>query len=202
MLINRFARASRYLVLAVTGLLLLSVTCSAATFSADVIQKGRKQVLKGKLYVKGAKVRQEITVGGEKQATIFRPDKKLVWLLYPGTKSYMLVSQRVISGMDDPAARARIKDLSTTKKLGKETVNRYLCTKTRYTTRGEPKYVLTEWFADKLKHVIKMEVKGPGQNDVIECKNIKEGNVPDSLFEIPKGYKKIATPTAPPAEQR
>jgi hypothetical protein len=201
-LISRFARASRYLVLAASWLLLLSVTCSAATFSADMIQKGVGRVIKGKLYVKGTKVRQEITAGGQKQATIVRPDKKLVWLLYPGKRSYMLVTRRVISGIDDPAAQARIKQMSTTKKLGKETVNRYLCTKTQYTTRSKYKYVLTEWYADKLKYVIKMEVKGVGQNDVIEYKNIKEGNVPDSMFEVPKGYRKIPTPTGPPVERR
>ena len=202
MLISRFARASRYLVLAASWLLLLSVTCSAATFSADMIQKGGGQVLKGKLYVKGTKVRQEITAGGLKQATIFRPDKDLVWLVYPGRKSYMLVTRRVISGMDDPAARARIKEMSTTKKLGKETVNGYLCTKTRYITRGPGSYTLTEWYADKLKHVIKMEVKSGPQVNVIEYKNIKAGNVPDSLFELPKGYKRIPTPTGPPVQTR
>jgi len=201
-LISRFTRASRYLILAAAGLLLLSVTCSAATFSADMIQSGRGQVLKGKLYVKGTKVRQEITAGGRKQATIFRPDKKLVWLVYPGNKTYMQVTQRVISGMDDPAARARIKEMSTTKKLGKQTVNGYLCTKTQYITRGGYKYVLTEWYADKLKHVIKMEVKSGPQVSVIEYKNIKEGNAPDSLFELPKGYKKIPTPTGPPVQPR
>lgn len=201
MLRSRFARASRYLILAASGLLLLSVACSAATFSADMIQTGRGEALKGKLYVKGTKVRQEITAGGQKQATIFRPDKKLVWLIYPGKKQYMQVTQRVISGMDDPAARARIKEISTVKKLGKQTVNGYLCTKTQYVTRPPYGYTLTEWYADKLAHVIKMEIKSGPQVNVIEYKNIKEGKVSDSVFELPKGYKKIPTPTGPPVQQ-
>jgi hypothetical protein len=38
----------------------------------------------GKMYLKGDNIRQEMNISGEKQITIFRKDKGVVWILMPG----------------------------------------------------------------------------------------------------------------------
>ena len=181
---------------------LVAGSCSAAEFSADVIQKGRGEILSGKLYVKAAKVRKEIVSGGRKEIVIYRPDQKAVLLLYPGRKTYMTVSDRIISGLDDPSARARLKKISTVKHLGNEKINGYVCARTQWVTRGTSPLTLTEWYSKKLDRVIKIEMKTRFETSLIECRNIKEGGVSSTLFDLPRGYKKIATPTPPPPDQR
>lgn len=47
-----------------------------------------------------------------------------------------------------------------------------------------------QWRSDKLDWPLKTEVKREGQSMLIEYKNIKEAKPANSLFELPKGYKK------------
>jgi hypothetical protein len=56
----------------------------AVEFSADmvIVPKG-DEPLKGKIFVKGDKVRQETSEEDETQIMIIRPDKKVTWLLTP-----------------------------------------------------------------------------------------------------------------------
>lgn len=180
----------------IAGVFILSGIGFAAEFSADMVQTREKALNKGKLYVKGGKIRQEITVG-RKQIVIVRPDKKLVWTLDPATKIYMVVTQKIMRGFDDPAFRAGVKKIGAPKRVVKETVNGYLCEKRRWVTKGTPATTLTEWVSRQLGIVLKSEMKAPWATTVIEYKNIKVGKVPDSLFEIPKGYKAMTPPPAP-----
>ena len=184
------------LVPVIAGILILSGIGLAAEFSADMMQSSGKTVNKGKLYVKSGKVRQEIT-SGMKQIVIVRPDKKLVWMLDPVAKTYMKVTGKVIRGLDDPGARARIKEIGTAKPISKETVNGYLCEKRQWVTKGVPRTTVTEWVSRQLGFALKTEMKDPSSKKVIEYKNIKVGRISDSLFEIPRGYRSLAVPVQP-----
>ena len=195
---SRLPRLLLPLLMAVMGALLVSGFCSGAEFSADMVQKVFKQTYKGKLYVKGSKIRREATLPGVRtDIVIFRADKKSIWYVMPKSKSYMKVTDRVIIGGDDPVATARMKRIGVMKKLGKEKINGYVCSKVQWTTKGPAKYVLTEWTSDKLIMPLRIEFKSSRGIVLIEYKNIKEGGVPDSVFELPKGYKRAKTPTAP-----
>lgn len=184
------------LVLVVAGIFVLSGMGMAAEFTADMIQTGQKMLYKGKLYVKGGKLRQEISVG-VKQIVIERPDKKLVWTCDPSDKTYMVVTNAIIRGIDDPRARARLKEIGKAKPPTKETINGYLCTKRVWIGKGAPAKSLTEWRSDKLGMNVKILIKETSATRVIEYKNIKLGKVPDSVFEVPKGYHLVPTPSAP-----
>lgn len=190
------------LFLAVVFALLVAGACVGAEFSASMYQKCMNKTYNGKIYIKGSKLRQEITDGPMKQIALFRPDKSVVWLLQPTKKTYMRVSQRVIIGADDPVARARMKQMGVMKKLGTEKVSGYVCNKTQWATGGGAKYVLTEWKSDKLQIPVRTTFTGPNGNVLIEFRNIKEGGVPDSVFELPQGYKRVQTPSAPKEPNR
>ena len=196
MLIRKTCRVSGFAAAAALTLV-LAANAFAIEFSADMVQRNAARAITGKICIKGSKIRQEVVSGATPQITIRRPDKNLAWQIFPKTKTYMVVSQKIISGMDDPVARANLKKMAKVKVLGKQTVNGYVCTKTQYTLQRRVTMVLTEWYADKLKHIIKMEIRAGADASTIEYKNIKLGGVPDSKFELPRGYRKVPTPKGP-----
>ena len=60
---------------------------AAVEFSADmvIVPKG-EEPMKGKIFVKGDKIRQETIEEDETQIMIIRPDKKLTWTITPDEK--------------------------------------------------------------------------------------------------------------------
>ena len=57
----------------------------AIEFSSDmvIVPKG-DEPMKGKIFVKGDKIRQETSEEDGTQIMIIRPDKKLTWMITPG----------------------------------------------------------------------------------------------------------------------
>ena len=188
------------LVLAIAGV------CLAAEFSANEITKGPGRSSTARIYVKGKKVRQEHTMmDGRKMISISRPDRKVSWMLDPARKTYL---ERKF-GAKDFGGKAKAQDHvkqsivtrkavspSTEKLIGKETVNGYACDKYALTFKDKSKNMDTHyaWVAKKLDYTIrfKSDEKGGRAPWQWELKDIKEGGVPDSMFEIPKGYKKTS----------
>jgi hypothetical protein len=171
----------------------LSAWCLAAEFSADLLLKQGGESITGKVYVKGDKIRQEYLQRGEKQVMIFRFDKGLTWVLVPSEKIYMEMSNREESA-SDPRFNQKIKDKTVTKYLGKETVNGYVCEKYQYIYRDKSMGAATQWFSKKLNYPIKSEYKSPSNFTLTEYKNINEGQVANSLFEVPGDYARMSIP--------
>ena len=188
---------SHRLMFALAGVFILSGMGMAAEFTADLIQTGPKTLNKGKLYVKGGKIRQEVTEGS-KFIVIDRPDKDLTWIMNPKYKTYMKVTDAIIRGIDDPRAWERFKDVGKALPATKATINGYSCTKRSWVLgKGKLQKTLTEWKSDKLNFVIRRQKKELASTWLIDYKNIKVGTVPDSVFEVPKGYQLVPTPVAP-----
>jgi hypothetical protein len=78
----------------VTVIFVLSSSSIAAEFSADLLLKQGGETMTGKVYVKRDKTRQEFVQQGQKQITIFRPDKGVMWVLMPAEKIYMEMSNQ------------------------------------------------------------------------------------------------------------
>jgi len=184
--------ASRFLAgifAALVSSLLLGGAALAAEFSADMVMKAPDgETMNGKIFVKGGKMRQEIDNDGEKMVTILRPDKKLSWVLMVEEKAYMEMKMK--PGADDPALAEKA-DPVKVKRLGNETVNGFVCEKIQVT---EGQSVITQWLSKELGWPVKGEVKSPEGVSTHEYKNIRKGNVADSLFELPSGYQKMALP--------
>ena len=172
---------------------ILSGSSVAAEFSADLFLKQAGETIMGKVYVKGDKIRRETTQGVEKQVMIFRFDKDIVWLLMPAEKIFMEMSTRE-SGAYDPTLDQNIQDKAETKLLGKETVNGYVCDKYQYIYHDTSMGTTTQWISKKLNYPIKSEYKSPSGDMFIEYKNIQEGNVQNSLFEVPGDYALLSLP--------
>ena len=70
-------------------------------------------------------------------------------------------------------------------------VNGYLCDKYEYDYHDPNSGSLYMWHAKKLDYPIKIDYNAPSFPMYTEYKNIKEGGVSDSLFEIPSGYTQL-----------
>ena len=169
---------------------LLGLALQAAAFelSADMVTREGEQKQAGKLYVKGNKYRIETKNGSE--YAIIRHDKNKSWIVIPEQKAY-------IEMPFDPKKKPAIEDRQSAdgnrKFLGAETINGHPSKKYEVTTKeGESVDPFYEWIASDINFPIKtMAVNGSWS---IEYSNIKT-SVPDSLFEIPEAYERIAMPS-------
>ena len=193
-----FSTLSMVLVIVVMGIFILFNLSFAAEFSADMIHKMGGETVKGKVYVKGNKIRQEVVKEGEEAVIIMRLDKGIIWNLMPEEKIYMEMPN-LGDVANDPEYIKKIEEMAEKKYLGKEKVNGYVCKKYKYIYRDKSMGALTQWFSEKLNYPIKTEMGGQagGMDMLIEYKNIKEKGLQDSLFEIPPGYTKMQIPGMP-----
>lgn len=168
----------------------------AAEFSAETIIDRLGQKQKVKIYVKDRKIRAEMAdVFGQKQILISRPGKDQTFMLYPKTKSYM--------AFPATAALSPVEQDLETKKtnegrrmLGQETVEGYVCDKYEIAFQNKYRGKMLVWVARKLDYPIQMfQVDGPPTGSLSrKLTNIKEQRIEDSMFIVPKGYKKVSKP--------
>lgn len=161
----------------------------AAEFSADMINKAQGQTLQSKIYMKKNKIRLETK--GEEAYSIVRTDKNVAWMVFPKDKAYM---EMVPQG---PQVQGeKLKGEVSRKYLGSETID----------GRSTKKYEVIlkdadisdkayQWVATDLNYPIKISAVDGSWST--EYKNIKAGAQPDTLFELPAGYEKMAMPGMP-----
>jgi len=166
----------------------------AAEFSAQMVTRMDSQELKGKVYLQGEKSRLEVFTAEGGSINIARPDKQVSWLLYPAQKMAM---EMPLEKSDQGKTMVMPKDLGQMTLLGTETVNGYETEKYETVMQDNGKSTKCYlWVAKKLGAPIKMvSVDGKFSQ---ELRNIKEGNVPPEVFEIPPGYQKMSTPQGMP----
>jgi len=169
----------------------LSALVHAVEFSADmvIVPKG-DEPMKGKIYVKGEKIRQETVEEGETQVMIIRPDKKVTWMISPDEKTYMEMPYQASDKTFEEWTAEKEKNA---KYLGEETLSATPCKKYEAVEDGE-KTVF--WIAKQFPFPIKVE----DSEVTMEYKNIKLAAPDDSLFELPAAYEKMSAPIVPPKD--
>ncbi len=171
--------------------LLLPGVAGAAEFSAQMVLKDHGKTMPGKVYVKNGKMRQEFLDEEGQTVTIVRPDKKLVWVVFPQERLYveMPLKRRLPGQFLQMPPNALSK-----RRTGTETVNGYRTERYEVLVPGGRAGCArqTIWLCPKLGVPLKM-VCADIQFSV-EYRRIKEGKVPDRLFERPKGYKRTTKP--------
>jgi hypothetical protein len=80
------------------------------------------------------------------------------------------------------------------KHVGTEKVNGQKCDKYEIIYHDRSLGKTIQWFSKKLDYPVKTVYKGPQGEMVMEYKNIKEGKLDGSLFEIPSGYQEMKMP--------
>ena len=167
------------------------ITYAAVEFSADmVIVPKSDEPIKGKIFVKGDKIRQETSEEEGTQIMIIRPDKKVTWMITPEEKTYMEMPYRSTDKTFEEWTADKKKNA---KFLGEEAVSGMPCKKYETIEEGEKTLF---WISTQFPFPIKVE----DSEVTMEYKNIKLGPLDDSLFELPAGYDKMAMPIVPPKE--
>jgi outer membrane lipoprotein-sorting protein len=159
-------------------------------FSADLsmtIANGK--AMTGKVFVKGDKIRNEMSVMGQASITIARQDKRVTWLLMPTVQKYREMPMKY-----DPAHPTPDMPFET-KEIGKGNANGYDCKLIQYKFKNPEYGIVVNWVAPKLNMPVRVEVKNKSGELVttIDYTNIKIGPQAASLFEIPAGYTKMET---------
>jgi outer membrane lipoprotein-sorting protein len=192
---------SGFKVFAVTAIVALvafaSGLASAAEFSADTVNKFGAMTKEGKIYVKGTKMRMEGAAAGQ-GITIVNGDTGVVWVLQPGQKAYLEMKKGTQTAEPAQSDEHELAKIADKKFLGTETVNGYQCEKYLYTYHDKSLGTLTQWYSKTLGYPIKMIHSSPRGETSFEYRNIKEGGVADSLFQVPAGYTKMEMPAMPP----
>jgi outer membrane lipoprotein-sorting protein len=162
-----------------------------AEFSADLIQKTAGMTTKGKVYIKGNKMRMEMETPAGKSINLTDIDTGLTRMLQPEERMYLEMRAPEAGVVQAEEVLAKIADK---KRLGTEKVNGFKCDKYEIIYHDKSLGKMTQWFSTKLNYPIKMIYHGPQGEMLMEYKNIKEGKVDSSLFKIPPGYQKMEIP--------
>lgn len=127
---------------------------------------------------------------GEYRVSIFRADKKCLYVLWPDKKRYLI----------QPLPDKEFRILSTRKpgeeleraELGQEKVGGFDTAKYRVTYNVEGRRITSiEWFSKDLGVVIKSQAEDRSWSS--ETSDIKKGRLNRSLFEIPSDYQQLSS---------
>jgi len=171
------------------GLGLVPSSSDAQDFSAEqtVITRATKET--GTLFHRPDRWRLEVKGEKHTDISIFRLDKKVIWILLPKEKQYMAGS---LSDEDVPLP-ARIPGEIDRAVVGQEEVEGFMCDKlmVRY-SKGDEVGEMVFWVSPQLGVPLRSEAPDLGWK--VELKNIKLGPQPDELFEPPADYGLFTPP--------
>jgi hypothetical protein len=160
-----------------------------AEFSASMMVKDDAKVMPGKIYVHDDKMRQEFADERGETITIVRPDQKVVWVILPRQRTYMEfpLTKKL------PGQFIQIPPQALGKHpVGQERLNGYDTEKYEVNVPvGRSLEKQTYWVAAKLGLPIKMECRE--RQFSLEYKSIREEKVPERLFNLPPGLKKLTS---------
>jgi hypothetical protein len=161
-----------------------------AEFSASMIVKDGSKIFPGKIYVSDGKMRQEFIDERGQTVTIVRPDRKVVWVVIPPSRTYLEIPLTTKL----PGQFLQIPPQAMNKHLvGHDGVAGYETDKYQVAVpSGRGSEIQTYWVAKKLGVPIKMECRE--RQFSLEYKSIKEEKISERLFEPPPGYRKTTTP--------
>lgn len=157
-------------------------------FSADITMRSEVGTMQGRIFVSKEKSRVEFA----EAVTVNRPDKGVVWMILPATKSYFEqpidVEQAAIFSDKAKADAGVTKTL-----LGEEDVGGRKTQKYRVTINGNGEnFAMLQW-VDKETSVPVKSASEDGKWSY-EYLNLKVGPQTADLFELPTGYNKMAMP--------
>lgn len=165
-----------------------------SVYSADIVTETSDGTHQSHMDVKGKKQRMEMNEGGQKAINIIRADKKVMWMLMPDQKMYMEMSlntqkEDITSRLNDPDVKME-KKFITDEKVDGHSTKKYHVTMTRGGKKESSGFI---WEAQDLNN-FPVRWQDEDRKTTVTWKNIKLGDVPDSRFEVPAGYKKMSMP--------
>ena len=124
--------------------------------------------------------------GLDRMISVFRPDKKATYLIYPGVQSYQ---ELALAKEEAEAFEKGLKPEKTA--LGKETIDGHACVKHKVLVKSGKGPVLEAltWNATDLKDFpLQIEMKEKGNNVRMRFTQVRFVKPEAKQFEIPAGY--------------
>ena len=128
------------------------------------------------------------SMGLDEMVTIALPEKKIVYLIYPGLQSYI---EMPMPKAGSASTNSEYKMEAT--ETGKETVDGHPCVKNKVivTDKDGAKHESTVWNATDLKQFpVKIQTADSGDDITMLFKNVSLTKPAASTFETPAGYTK------------
>ena len=132
-------------------------------------------------------------MGMDRTVSIYRGDKKMLYLMYPGLKSYCEITPRQAKPSDKPDQKEPKVGSSP---VGKETVDGHACVKNKITITSDDgsQHEMFAWNASDLNDFpIKTEMQSGGATVTTHFRDIKLSAPDASLFELPADYKQYGS---------
>jgi hypothetical protein len=138
-------------------------------------------------------VAQMKQMGMDRTASIYRGDKKLLYLVYPGLKSYCEITPPPTKPADKPDEKAGKVDIT---QVGKETIDGHSCVKNKitFTSDDGSQHEMLTWQASDLSDFpIKTEMHAGGSTITTHFRDIKLSAPDASLFDPPTDYTRYGS---------
>lgn len=179
--------------IAISVLAALPGQVHAAEFSAHMLLKDGSATTRGRIFIKGDKMRHEFQDAEGHTITIVRRDKKLLWVLLPQERTYTEIPMRLGSRLPGQFLHIPAEALHR-RQVGRETVAGLETEKYEVLLPGGEGGALRQfyWVSPKLGWPVKMTC--PERHFLVEYQHIREEPPPDRLFELPPGYRRQGVP--------
>ena len=162
----------------------LAANVFALDFSADMVMIQKDVTTNAKVFMSGQRSRMEVPGS----ISISRMDKKVMWILMPEQKMYM---EQAFDPSKMMVSSGKVEGELERTPLGKDTVDGKVTDKYKVTYEIQGmRNEMYQWIESGSNFPIKTSSLDGSWS--AEYRNIKTGPQPDSLFEVPEGYKKFS----------
>ena len=138
----------------------------------------------GKLYMSKGRLRVELGP----MVDVYIVEQKRGWRMFPESKQYFDIGEKQVSTflprMTNGSPCTASERPSECKMIGKENIDGRKATKWELVNQHEVHVYL--WTDDQLEVAVRWHI----ENVTYDLTGIHEGSVPDSMFELPRGYAK------------
>jgi len=141
-------------------------------------------VMNQTVWVKGNKMRTEITTGGQNTIMLMDIDAKTMYTYMPAQNMALKMTWNptTTSAVDDTEAISKYNPTI----VGTDTIDGKKCTVVQYTIEGQTTKM---WLWQDHGFPLRVEATTPQGKTTMEYKNIQFNDIPDSLFTLPAGVQ-------------
>jgi hypothetical protein len=138
-------------------------------------------------------VAQMKQMGMDRAVNIYRSDKKVMYLVYPGLKSYTEITPKQSPQTDKPEPKETKTDVTT---VGKDTVDGHPCVENKiiFTADDGSQHEMLAWQATDLNNFpVKTEMQAGSSTITTHFSNVKMSAPDASLFDPPSDFTKYGS---------
>lgn len=167
---------------------ILSLGANISSLKYEMITTQQGKIITQKVWLKKNKMRTEMTTGGQTIVMLLDMETKTIYQYLPSQNTAFKMQS------DKNTSESTLSPIEEMKSIlnynpvvkGTEMIDGKNCLVVEYKANGTE---IKSWFWKEKGFPLKMEITVNGEKVVVEYKNIEFVDIPDSMFELPKGVK-------------